>query len=107
MALDARHRSSIFGKLVPLLGEEDANVLMSEFPSVEANELVTKDFLRGELAITRGELRSELADLREELRNEMAGLRVDIANLRNELTLRMVAVVATATALLGTLITVN
>ena len=58
MALDARSRSSIFGKLVPILGEHDANALMSEFPSVEADELVTKQFLRAELA----ELRFEMAD---------------------------------------------
>jgi hypothetical protein len=81
MALDARHRSSIYGKLVPVLGEEDANALMTEFPSVEADELVTKQFLRGELAELRGEL----------------------AELRNDLTLRMIAVVGTATAVLGAL----
>lgn len=50
MAIDAAHRSSIYRKLVPVLGEEDANIVMSEFPSVEAQELVTKDFLRAELA---------------------------------------------------------
>lgn len=50
MALDAKHRSSIYGKLLPLLGEEDANAIMSEFPSVEADELVTKQFLRAELS---------------------------------------------------------
>ncbi len=50
MALDARSRSSIYQNLVPILGEHDANVLMSEFPSVEAEELVTKQFLGAELA---------------------------------------------------------
>lgn len=50
MTLDARHRSSIYGKLVPLLGEDDANALMTEFPSIEADELVTKQYLRAELA---------------------------------------------------------
>ena len=50
MALDARRRSSIYQNLVPILGEHDANVLMSEFPSIEADELVTKQFLRAELA---------------------------------------------------------
>ena len=58
MALDARTRSSLYGKLVPLFGEHDANALMSEFPSVEADELVTKQFLRAEMA----ELRAEMAD---------------------------------------------
>jgi hypothetical protein len=50
MALDARSRSSIYQNLVPILGEHDANELMSQFPSAEADELVTKDFLRAELA---------------------------------------------------------
>ena len=61
MALDARSRSSIYEKFVPILGEHDANLLMSEFPSLEADELVTKQFLRAELAELRGELRIELA----------------------------------------------
>jgi hypothetical protein len=56
MALDARSRSSIYQNLVPILGEHDANILMSEFPSIEGDELVTKDFLRAELA----ELESKL-----------------------------------------------
>ena len=58
MALDARTRSSIYGKLVTVLGDDDANALMSQFPSVEADELVTRHFLRAELA----ELRTELAE---------------------------------------------
>jgi hypothetical protein len=50
MALDARTRSSIYQTLTPILGEHDANELMSQFPSTEADELVTKQFLRAELA---------------------------------------------------------
>ena len=50
MALDARSRSSIYEALSPVIGEDNANRLMSEFPSVEADELVTKQFLRAELA---------------------------------------------------------
>jgi hypothetical protein len=50
MALDARTRSSIYQSLTPILGEHDANELMSQFPSIEADELVTKQFLRAELA---------------------------------------------------------
>jgi len=60
MALDARSRSSIYQNLVPVLGEHDANILMSEFPSVEADELVTRQFLRAELADLRAEFRGEL-----------------------------------------------
>jgi len=50
MVLDARTRSSIYGKLVPVLGEHDANALMSEYPTSDADELVTRSFLRAELA---------------------------------------------------------
>ena len=50
MPLDARTRSSIYDSLMPLIGEINANALMSEFPSIEADELVTKQFLRAELA---------------------------------------------------------
>ncbi len=75
MAIDARARASIYRKLLPLLGEEDANTLMSEFPALEADELVTKQFLRAELAVTREALRSEMAQLASDLRAEMAELR--------------------------------
>ncbi len=78
MSLDARHRSSIYGKLIPLLGEDDANALMSEFPSIEADELVTKQFLRAELA-----------------------------ELENRLTLRLGGALGVATAILATLITLR
>jgi hypothetical protein len=50
MALDARSRTSIYQKLIPILGDDDANKLMTEFPSLEADELVTKQFLRAEMA---------------------------------------------------------
>ena len=60
MALDARSRSSIYQKLVPTLGEHDANVLMSEFPSVEADELVTKQFQRAELAEQRAWMEAQM-----------------------------------------------
>jgi hypothetical protein len=67
VALDTRTRSSIYRKLTPILGEEDANALMSEFPGSEADQLVTTSFLRA----------------------EMAGLRADMSSLETRLTLRM------------------
>ena len=128
MALDARRRSSIFQKLIPLIGDDDANALMSEFPSVEADELVTKQFLRAELAELRTEmagmgsdLRNEIAELRlamsegdTELRTEMAAiersLRSEVTDLRTEMverfrqqTIVMVGLVGSAVAVLGTM----
>lgn len=92
MALDARHRSSLYQKFVPLLGEDDANALMSEFPASEADELVTRQFLRAELA---------------ELRSEMGGIRTEMTALENRMTLRLGAAIGAATAVLGALITVQ
>lgn len=88
MALDARTRSSIYQSLAPLLGEHDANALMSEFPSVEADELVTKQFLRAEMA---------------ELRGEMAGLRAELRADLHRQTIWLGSAVAASTALLATL----
>ena len=89
MALDARHRVSIYQKLVPILGDDDTNALMTQYPSIEADELVTKQFLRAELA----ELRGELAGMRGELRGEMG-------SLETRLTLRLGAALAAQTTLL-------
>lgn len=60
-----------------MLGEEDANALMSELPSLEADLLVTRQFLRTELA-----------------------------GMEHRMTVRLTAVIATATAILGTLTSV-
>jgi hypothetical protein len=104
MALDAQHRSSIYQKLLPILGDDDTNALMTQYPSIEADELVTKESLRAELAITRGELRGEMAALRTELRGEMAELRTEtrtgLAALESRLLVRMGAAMAAQTTLL-------
>jgi hypothetical protein len=67
MSLTTRQRTSIFQKLVPLLGEEDADALMAEFPAAEHDVLVTREHLRAEMAL----LGSNLSDA---LRAELAGL---------------------------------
>jgi hypothetical protein len=103
MALDARTRSSIYGKFAELLGDHDANALMSQFPSVEADELVTRDHLRGELAVLRSELRGEMADLRSELRTDMADLRTEMAERFHQQTVWFGGALAAATALLATI----
>jgi hypothetical protein len=90
MALDARTRSSLYGKFAEMLGDDDANALMSEFPSVEADELVTKQFLRAELGELRSELRGEMAELRSEVRGQMAELRGEMDSLRSDLRTEMI-----------------
>jgi hypothetical protein len=67
MALDARTRSSIYDKLRPILGDDDANALMSQFPTTDADEPVTRQVLRAELAELRTEMHTELGGLRAEM----------------------------------------
>ena len=85
MALDARYRSSIYQKLVGILGDDDTNALMTQYPSIEADELVTKQFLRAELAetldatiaamdarfVTKDLLRAELAEQRSWMEEQL------------------------------------
>lgn len=80
-AIDAAHRSSIYRSLVPILGEEDANVLLSQFPATDADELVTKDFPRAELAELRAELCTAIGSLRSELGAEIGLVRTELHGL--------------------------
>jgi hypothetical protein len=120
MVLDAHHQSSIYQKLVALFGDDDANALMSEFPLHDGDELITKQFLRAELAATRNDLRTELAattsELRtelaattSELRSELSGLRAELADVRlgmaaleNRVTVRLGAAIGAQTAIMVT-----
>ena len=81
MALSTRHRAAIYAAFNTIMGEEEANALLSEFPAAEHDELVTKGHLRAELA----EVRVEIADLRTEMRTEFAAGRTEIAGLRTEI----------------------
>ena len=103
MALDARHRSSLYLKFVPLIGEDDANALMSEFPASEAEELVTREFLRAELAT----LRAEMGVMRGELQSDVGFLRTELAELETRLTVRLASALGVSTAILATLITLQ
>lgn len=60
MTLTAKHRSSIYRTLSPLIGEEEAEALLAEFPARDLDEPVTKEFLRAELAELRADLNDRL-----------------------------------------------
>lgn len=89
MALSAKHRSRIYEQLSPMLGEEEAEALLSQFPSRDLDEPVTKEFVRAEIGDLRTELHDRLGDLGTELRTEIAELgtelRAEIGDLRTEL----------------------
>ena len=76
MALDTRTRSSIYRKLTPILGEDDANALMSQFPGSEGDELVTKSFLRAEMSSLETRLTLRIGAMGVVILSAMFGLKV-------------------------------
>jgi hypothetical protein len=85
VALTTRHRSSIFQSLTPIIGEEEAEALLSQFPARDLDEPVTKEFVRAEIS----EVRAEIAALRGEMQSEIARLEARINDRFREQTMWM------------------
>jgi hypothetical protein len=77
VALSQKHRSTIYQRLEPILGEEEAEALLGQFPAHDLDEVATKEFVRAEITGVRGEM--------SELRVEIASVRTEIAELRTEM----------------------
>lgn len=73
MALSAKHRSTIYKRLEPILGDQETEAMLLHFPSTDADEPVTRDFLRAELAELSAGLHAELVE-------QGAGLRADFSD---------------------------
>jgi len=83
VALSQKHRSSIYSSLAPVIGEEEVDALLSQFPASESDEPST----RADLVVVR----SDLSLLAAELRTEMADLRADMAERFRQQTVWMVS----------------
>jgi len=77
----------------PKLAEEQAEAISEAmYDSLEAklDNLVTKDFLKAEMASLRGEFKEDIANLRGEFKEDIANLRDelkgDIGNLKENFT---------------------
>lgn len=79
MALSQKHRTALYEHFAPRLGEEVTEALLAEFPARDGDELVTKTFLRAELA----------------------ELRADVQRLHNQSVTLLVAVASVMTAVLA------
>ncbi len=77
MALSQKHRSTIYQRLEPILREQEAEALLSQFPAQELDELATKDFVRTEIA----ELRVEMHQLVNRLLVSLVGAMVGVAGV--------------------------
>jgi len=76
VALSARHRSEIFRTLSPIIGEEEAEAMLSQFPARDLDEPVTKEFVRAEIAGVRAEIAQLEARINDRFREQtmwMAG----------------------------------
>ena len=76
--MSEKHRSSIDRTLSPMLGEEEAEALLSQFPSRDLDEPVTQAFVHAEIAGVRLELHTEIASMREEIGALRQELRTEI-----------------------------
>ena len=92
MALTAKHRSSIYQNIAPIIGEEEAGALLDQFPSRDLDEPVTKDFVRADVNEVRSEMSAgfaevhvEFAAVRSEMSAGFAEVRVETTQLRVEL----------------------
>lgn len=77
--LSLRHRRSIHTSLTPILGEEETEALMSEFPASESDMPAT---------------RADLAELRSEVHQMFSDQKADIHNLFRQMAMWMVTVIA-------------
>lgn len=93
MALSEKSRATMYTYFAATdLGEEATSDMLSNFPSLEFDTLVTKDFLRAELNALRGELR-------DELHSEIGGLRTEVHSELRRMTTWLIATMITLNGL--------
>ena len=79
MAMLEKHRNALYNHFAHQLGEEVTQALMSNFPSRDVEEPVTK----ADLTVAVADLRVELAELRTDLSKEIAGVRTELQHALN------------------------
>jgi hypothetical protein len=94
--LSEKSRNSIYQGFTPLVGEEATAEMLAHFPSTEAQQPVTREYLDLRLAELRSELRGEMAGLRTELRTD---LHQSINRLLVWLPMAMAAIAGVAVAI--------
>jgi hypothetical protein len=77
MTLSQKHRSTIYQRLEPILGEEEAEALLAQFPGSDLDELATKELVRAEIS----DLRTEMHQLFNRMFVGLTGVMVGIAGV--------------------------
>jgi len=74
IALQEKHRNTIYTEFSKTLGEEATQALLSQFPARDVDEAATKADLalvRGDLDVFRAEIRLEIAALGDKMTTRM------------------------------------
>ena len=67
MALQEKHRNTIYTEFAKTLGEEATQALLSQFPARDVDEAATK----ADLELLTAQIRLEIAELGDKLTNRM------------------------------------
>ena len=78
------------------MGEDVTEAFLAELPSHDGDELITKDFLRAELAELRHETVVQIASVR----SEVADVRNDMQRLHNQTMATLIGIAGVITALI-------
>jgi hypothetical protein len=100
MALAEKHRSIIYAHFVETIGEEAAEAMLSQYPTRDLDEPVTKEFVRAEIA----DVQREIAVLRGEMRTEFAAVRGEMKDLTHHLAVRLQVTVGVVVGVVGGLL---
>lgn len=114
MSLSQKSRTAIYEALANLGTDPDAvEELLSQFPSRDLDEPVTKEFLRAESATLRGEvadsaaqLRAEMAELRTEMHVGFADIRTEMHQGFQRMTLSLAALMVSMTGVMVAAVTI-
>jgi hypothetical protein len=85
MALSQKHRSSLFRSLTPIVGEEETEALLSQFPANDLEAPATSDFVRAEVSSLRAEMHEGFNSLRAEMHEGLSVLRAELHAVENSL----------------------
>jgi len=101
VALSEKTRAEMFRYFAGTpLGEEVTSEMLANFPMLEFDTLVTKDFLRAEIGGLRVELHDEIASVRTDMQ---AGFTDLAKGLHEDMRTMLVGTVTTMVALFGIL----
>lgn len=99
--LSQQHRRTIHQKLAPIVGEEEVDAMLSEFPASEGDAPATRADLEAQAFVTRADLAATRADLeaqafvtradftvlRAEVDANLAGLRAEMHDLGRQMVM--------------------